>query len=161
MTTVARTIDSPIGPLTLAGEDGVLTRLDMHEQRHLSPDRETWTRDDHAFDDVVEQLGAYFDGDLKEFDVRLRLDGTPFQQTVWAALQEIPYGETWSYAELALHVGKPGAQRACGSANGRNPVAIIVPCHRVIAASGGLGGYGGGLDRKRHLLDLEQGRLTL
>jgi methylated-DNA-[protein]-cysteine S-methyltransferase len=156
--TTFRTIESPIGVLTLAGRGGVLTHLLMTDQAH-APVQDTWEpAPDGAFAEVVAQLGAYFDGDLTDFDVDLELDGTPFQREVWAALREIPYGETWSYGELAEHIGKPGAARAVGLANGRNPVAIIVPCHRVIGANGSLTGYGGGLPRKQHLLQLEQER---
>lgn len=158
---VYRIVDSEIGPLTLAGDDDALVHLWMDNQRHQPPVPRNWVRDDSALPDVVEQLEAYFAGDLKEFDVRLRLEGTEFQRKVWAALLEIPYGETWSYGRLAAHIGQPTASRAVGMANGRNPVAIIVPCHRVIGAGGSLTGYGGGLDRKRILLDLEQGRIAL
>jgi methylated-DNA-[protein]-cysteine S-methyltransferase len=158
--TRARTIDSPIGPITLAGNDDYLTRLVMHDQRHAPPDQSDWPQDKNAFGDVVDQLKAYWAGDLHDFDIAMRLDGTAFQQRVWQALQEIPYGETWSYAELADHIGKHNAQRAVGAANGRNPVAIIVPCHRVIAADGTLGGYGGGLDRKCFLLALEGAKVA-
>jgi methylated-DNA-[protein]-cysteine S-methyltransferase len=159
--TRARTIDSPIGPITLAGDDdGVLTRLVMHEQRHAPREQDLWPQDKNAFGDVVDQLKAYWAGDLHDFDIAMRLEGTDFQQRVWRALQEIPYGETWSYAQLAEHIGSQSAQRAVGSANGKNPVAIIVPCHRVIASDGSLGGYGGGLDRKCFLLALEGAKLA-
>ena len=155
MTSVrARVIDSPIGPLTLAG-DTRLSHLRMDDQTHPPSDQAAWVRDDRAFPDVVEQLGAYFDGTLEEFDVDLALRGSDFHVRVWKGLLDIPYGDTWSYGELAQHVGSPGAARAVGAANGRNPIAIIVPCHRVIGASGALTGYGGGLDRKRTLLSLE------
>ncbi|MEY2418436.1 MAG: methylated-DNA-[protein]-cysteine S-methyltransferase [Actinomycetota bacterium] len=157
--TRARTIDSPIGPITLAGDDDVLTRLVMHEQRHAPVDQTYWPQDPNAFGDIVDQLKAYWSGDLQEFEVTLSLKGTEFQQRVWRALQQIPYGKTISYAELADEIGAHGAQRAVGSANGKNPVAIIVPCHRVIASNGTLGGYGGGLDRKCFLLALEGARL--
>ena len=157
-TTTCRTIDSPVGPLTLAGRDGVLTNLRMVDQTHAPTDQDDWEPEDGIFADVAEQLGAYFAGELTEFDVDLRLEGTPFQQEVWAALREIPYGETWSYGQLADHIGKPGAARAVGLANGRNPVGIIVPCHRVIGADGSLTGYGGGLPRKQALLRLERER---
>ena len=153
-TTRARVIDSPIGPLTLAGADR-LAHLRMDDQTHPPHGRSSWARDDSAFADVVEQLEAYFDGSLTEFDVELDLHGSEFHVRVWNALRDIPYGETWSYGELAHHIGSPGAARAVGAANGRNPIAIIVPCHRVIGASGSLVGYGGGLDRKRYLLGLE------
>lgn len=152
-----RTIDSPIGPLTLAGHEGLLTNLRMVDQTY-EPSRADWNRDDRAFKDVVRQLDAYFAGELCEFDVRLDLRGTEFQRRVWEALLTIPYGETRSYGQIALQIGAPGAARAVGLANGHNPVAIIVPCHRVIGAAGKLTGYGGGLDRKQSLLTLERRR---
>lgn len=152
--TTQRTIDSPIGPLTLAGENGKLTHLLMLDHSH-APDRTGWRRDDTAFADVVEQLGAYFAGDLTEFDLSYEMVGTDFQRRVWAALLTIPYGQTRSYGELAMQIGAPKASRAVGLANGRNPISIIVPCHRVIGSNGSLTGYGGGIDRKRLLLDLE------
>lgn len=154
-----RVIDSPIGPLTLAGVDGRLRHLRMVDQTH-EPSREHWQPDDTVFPDVVDQLDAYFAGDLKEFDVALDLVGTAFQRKVWAALLTIPFGETRSYGEIARQIGSPGASRVVGLANGHNPVAIIVPCHRVIGANGGLTGYGGGLERKRMLLDMEKGRIA-
>ncbi|HEX7610606.1 MAG TPA: methylated-DNA--[protein]-cysteine S-methyltransferase, partial [Solirubrobacteraceae bacterium] len=117
-----------------------------------SPD---WQHDDDALADVAGQLAAYFAGTLTEFDVQLELAGTDFQREVWQALRAIPYGETISYGELAQRVGKPSASRAVGLANGRNPIAIIVPCHRVIGADGSLTGYGGGLARKAWLLEHE------
>lgn len=156
--TRARTIDSPIGLITLGGTDDVLTKLVMHEQRHAPLDLPDWPQDPNAFGDVVDQLKAYWEGERHGFDVPMQLGGTDFQRRVWQGLQEIPYGETWSYAELADHIGHHGAQRAVGAANGQNPIAIIVPCHRVIAADGTLGGYGGGLDRKGFLLALEGAR---
>ncbi len=151
-----RTIDSPVGPITLAGDGDTLTNLRMVDQTHEPDGRDGWVRDDHAFAKAAEQLDEYFAGERTEFDLPLRLDGTEFQQAVWAALLEIPYGETWSYGELAEHIGRPAAFRAVGLANGRNPIGIIVPCHRVIGASGSLVGYGGGLDRKQQLLGLER-----
>lgn len=159
--TRARTIDSPVGPITLAGDDDVLTQLVMHEQRHAPIAIEDYPNDPNAFGDVVDQLKAYWEGDLTDFDVDMRLEGTEFQQRVWQGLQEIPYGETWTYGELADHIGAHNAQRAVGLANGKNPVAIIVPCHRVIGASGKLVGYGGGLDRKGFLLALEGAQTRL
>ena len=149
------TMDSPIGPLTLAGTGSVLTHLRMAGQTH-EPDRSDWVRDDGAFADVAAQLEAYFAGSLTEFDVEVKLIGTEFQQRVWAALQRIPYGETRSYGQIAEQIGSPGASRAVGLANGRNPIGIIVPCHRVIGAGGSMTGYAGGLDRKRLLVDLEK-----
>lgn len=150
-----RIIDSPIGPLTLAGRDDALTHLLMNDHAH-APDRSGWHRDDTLFGAVVEQLDAYFAGDRTHFDVHVELSGTAFQRRVWAALQTIPYGETRSYGEIARQIGAPSASRAVGLANGRNPVSIIVPCHRVIGSNGSLTGYGGGIDRKRALLDLER-----
>lgn len=154
-TTVTTTVDSPIGPLTLTASDGSLTGLHMHEQRHAPPKSDTWVRD-AWFAPVTEQLDAYFAGDLTDFDIPLRMEGTEFQRRVWAGLREIPYGVTVSYGELAGRVGSPGASRAVGLANGRNPIAIVVPCHRVIGADGRLTGYGGGIDRKIWLLDRER-----
>ena len=152
-----RTIDSPIGPLTLAGRGSALTNLRMVDQTY-EPSRADWSPDPRAFADVVDQLGAYFAGELFDFEVELDLRGTAFQRRVWQALLTIPYGETRSYGEIAEQIGAPGAARAVGLANGHNPIAIIVPCHRVIGASGSLTGYGGGLDRKRSLLGLEKSR---
>jgi methylated-DNA-[protein]-cysteine S-methyltransferase len=153
--TLTTTIDSPIGPLTLTASDGQLTGLSMHEQRHAPAVSDDWIRDDDWFAPVTEQVDAYFAGDLTEFDIPLRMAGTEFQRRVWEGLREIPYGTTISYGELAGRVGRPGASRAVGLANGRNPIAIVVPCHRVIGADGQLTGYGGGIDRKIWLLDLE------
>jgi methylated-DNA-[protein]-cysteine S-methyltransferase len=155
-----RTIDSPIGLLTLAGEGPVLTNLRMVDQTY-EPSRADWLLDDRAFPDAVDQLDAYFAGELQEFDLRLGFEGTEFQRRVWTALQTIPYGETRSYGEIAEQVGSPTAFRAVGLANGHNPIAVIVPCHRVIGAKGSLTGFGGGLDRKRALLDLEKNTANL
>jgi methylated-DNA-[protein]-cysteine S-methyltransferase len=149
------TVESPIGPLTLIARDGVLTNVSMHEQRHTSPQPEEAVSDDAWFKDVAAQLDAYFAGELSSFDLEMSLLGTPFQRNVWTQLCEIPYGETISYGELARRVGNPNASRAVGLANGRNPIAIIVPCHRVIGANGSLTGYGGGLERKTWLLEHE------
>ncbi|NDJ91543.1 methylated-DNA--[protein]-cysteine S-methyltransferase [Mycolicibacter kumamotonensis] len=153
--TCQRIIDSPIGPLTLAGKDGKLSHLLMLDHSH-APDQTGWRRDDTAFPDVVEQLAAYFAGDLTEFDLTYHMAGTEFQRRVWTALLTIPYGQTRSYGQLAMQIGAPTASRAVGLANGRNPISIIVPCHRVIGSNGSLTGYGGGIDRKRALLDLER-----
>jgi methylated-DNA-[protein]-cysteine S-methyltransferase len=147
-----RTIDSPIGPLTLAGRGSVLTNLRMVDQTY-EPSRADWSLEPGAFAEAVDQLGAYFAGDLTDFDLELDLRGTDFQQRVWKALLTIPYGETRSYGEIAEQIGAPGSARAVGLANGHNPIAIVVPCHRVIGAGGGLTGYGGGLERKQSLLE--------
>ena len=153
-----RRISSPVGLLTLAGQGDVLTNLVIEGAAHPPTGRERWVEDTAAFPDVVAQLHDYFAGKRTGFDVAFRLDGTSFQRRVWDALSEIPYGETRSYGEIARRIGQPGAARAVGLANGRNPIAVIVPCHRVIGANGALTGYAGGLQAKRALLDLEQAR---
>lgn len=150
-------IDSPYGPLTLVAEDGVLCGLYMTDQRHRPPQESFGTPFDEPFGEAEEQLEAYFAGELKEFTLELRLHGTPFQRTVWDRLRRIPYGETRGYGELADALGNPKASRAVGLANGKNPIGIIVPCHRVVGANGSLTGYGGGLERKQRLLDFERG----
>jgi len=161
MTRTHTVTDSPVGPLTLVATDGTLCGLYMERQRH-SPALETFgTADPRGFEAAVEQLAAYFAGELTEFDLPLALAGTPFQQRVWAELRLIPFGETVSYGELAQRLGQPTASRAVGLANGKNPVSIIVPCHRVVGSGGSLTGYGGGLPRKRYLLDFEQGTFAL
>ena len=148
---------SPIGDLLLTSDGDALTGLYMcqHRGKPATGPEASWQRNDSLFQAVREQLGAYFSGRLLDFELPLRMDGTPFQHLVWDGLRAIPYGETISYAELARRIGRPGASRAVGSANGRNPISIVVPCHRVIAADGTLGGYGGGLDRKEWLLQHE------
>jgi methylated-DNA-[protein]-cysteine S-methyltransferase len=151
------TIDSPIGELLVAGSENGLQRLWMAPFRIES----AWNHDPRAFADVRGQLDQYFSGERHEFDVELDLVGNRFELSVWDALLAIPYGETASYGEIARRVGHPDAARAVGGANGRNPVSVIVPCHRVIGADGSLTGYGGGLERKRFLLELERGQLTL
>lgn len=149
-----RTIDSPVGELTLAGTGGVVTRLVIRGQRH-QPDRSGWREDNGAFDDAADQLRAYFDGDLTRFDVEIRMAGTDFQHRVWDVVQRIPYGQTRSYAEIADQIGARGASRAVGVAVGRNPIPIIVGCHRVIGSGGALTGYVGGVECKRSLLARE------
>ncbi|WP_055618554.1 methylated-DNA--[protein]-cysteine S-methyltransferase [Streptomyces phaeochromogenes] len=150
-------IDSPYGPLTLVATDGVLSGLYMTDQRHRPPEETFGDPDDTPFTETIDELRAYFAGELKEFSVQLHLDGTTFQRSVWEQLRKIPYGETRSYGELADALGNPNASRAVGLANGKNPLGIIVPCHRVVGANGSLTGYGGGLERKRQLLDFERG----
>lgn len=151
--TLFTSIQSPIGRLVLTSNCGALTGI------HMDPATiETcWKRDDKAepFPAAVAQLAEYFRGERTEFDLPLAPDGTAFQRSVWEALQEIPFGETRSYAEIAKRIGKAKACRAVGLANGRNPIAVVIPCHRVIGADGSLTGYGGGLGRKKVLLDLE------
>jgi methylated-DNA-[protein]-cysteine S-methyltransferase len=150
-------IDSTYGPLTLVADDGVLCGLYMTDQRHRPSEETFGERDDRPFGEAIDQLKAYFAGELKDFTLPLRLHGTPFQRSVWDQLRKIPYGETRSYGQLAAALGNPGASRAVGLANGKNPIGIIVPCHRVIGAGGSLTGYGGGLPRKQRLLDFERG----
>ncbi|WP_170312827.1 methylated-DNA--[protein]-cysteine S-methyltransferase [Prescottella subtropica] len=153
--TVHTVVDSPIGPLTLVrGSDG-LCGLYMHEQRHLPAPERFGARRDTGFDAVIDQLAEYFAGERTAFTLDVAPSGTEFQQRVWAALRTIPYGDTWTYLQLAEQLGNPAAIRAVAAANGRNPIGIVVPCHRVIGSDGSLTGYAGGLDRKRFLLDLE------
>ncbi|MFF9199107.1 methylated-DNA--[protein]-cysteine S-methyltransferase [Streptomyces sp. NPDC014779] len=158
MPTVTHTVvDSPYDPLTLVAVDGVLSRIHMTAQRHRPPEETFGAPDPRPFTEAVRQLDAYFAGELTEFDLPLHLVGTPFQLRVWEQLRRIPYGETRTYGELAEALGNPGASRAVGLANGKNPVSIVVPCHRVIGSGGSLTGYGGGLDRKQRLLAFESG----
>ena len=152
-----RQFSSPLGKLLLTSDGQSLTGLFMTKLADGSAPEVTgnWKQDDAPFRAVCTQLTAYFEGDLESFDLEMTLAGTPFQQRVWQELCNIPYGRAVSYAELARRIDQPGSSRAVGGANGRNPISIIVPCHRVIGADGGLGGYGGGLDRKRWLLEHE------
>lgn len=159
-------VPSPVGPLLLgAGEQG-LCLLEFSDRRALetqfaalarrfgaplAPGRNRW------IEAARTQLAEYFSGARRDFDLPLDIRGTPFEERVWRALLEIPFGATWSYRDLATRIGQPAATRAVGSANGRNRIAIVIPCHRVVNADGRLGGYGGGLWRKQHLLDLERG----
>jgi methylated-DNA-[protein]-cysteine S-methyltransferase len=145
-------VPSPIGPLTAVREDGVLVGLTMGDP----PDPElVGTRDDAAFADVREQLAEYFDGRQTTFDLALRATGNPLQRAVWELIAAIPYGETRSYGDLARDLGDRTLAQAVGTACGRNPLPVVVPCHRVVGADGSLVGFGGGLPRKRFLLDLE------
>jgi methylated-DNA-[protein]-cysteine S-methyltransferase len=153
------TVDSPIGPLTVIAEHGAICGLYMDAQRHAPSAGSLGEPGDPAdapFAAAAAQLAAYFAGQLTEFDLPLATAGTGFQRRVWAALRAIPYGQTVSYGELARRIGSPAASRAVGLANGKNPISVVVPCHRVIGADGSLTGYGGGTDRKRFLLELER-----
>lgn len=143
--------DSPIGALLVAG-DG--TSIIQTHFAGAEPKPE-WVRDDEAFRDAIIQLREYFEGKRTAFELRLLPRGTEFQQSVWRALLAIPYGETTTYSAIAYQIGKPAAVRAVGGANGANPIPIVIPCHRVIGASGSLTGFGGGLDVKRQLLTME------
>jgi len=145
-------MQSPVGELLLFGDGRALRGL--HFAGRPDP---AWRRDDDAFADVRAQLDEYFTGRRSEFELELDMHGTDFQKKVWEALLTIPYGETRSYGAIARQIGRPDRARAVGAANGQNPIAVIVPCHRVIGSDGSLVGYGGGLDRKRLLLDLEAG----
>ena len=153
------TLTTPIGELVLTADpDGAITGLYLPNR---PPDTTGWQRDDALLEPARRQLTEYFAGERTAFDLPLRPTGAPFQLQVWAALLNIPYGETASYGEIAREIGHPTAFRAVGAANGSNPIAIIVPCHRVIGSNGSLTGYGGGLPTKRALLDLEAGRAAL
>jgi methylated-DNA-[protein]-cysteine S-methyltransferase len=160
-TTLYTTMPSPIGELLLVGDGSTLSGLYMQDGRKPKRIASDWTEVTAPFAYVRAQLEEYFTGERTSFDVSLAPKGAPFELEVWRALEEIPYGETVSYGEIARRVGQPTAARAVGTANGRNPISVIVPCHRVIGADGSLTGYGGGLERKRLLLELEagQGRL--
>jgi methylated-DNA-[protein]-cysteine S-methyltransferase len=150
-------VSSPLGPLLLVGTAEALTQLWLPSGRDRREPNADWIEAPAPFAEPGRQLAAYFAGALRRFDLPLAPAGTPFQQTVWRALLDIPYGETVSYGELARRIGRPAAVRAVGAANGQNPLAIVVPCHRVIGSDGRLVGYGGGLPAKIALLDLERG----
>lgn len=151
--------DTPVGPLTVVAEGDAVVGVWMVDQRH-APDPSAFGVPAEAGDTLLEraaeELTEYLTGERREFDLPLAPRGTAFQERVWAGLREIPYGETWSYGELAEHIGSAGAARAVGLANGRNPIGIVIPCHRVVGSTGSLTGYGGGIERKRFLLDLER-----
>ena len=158
-----REIESPVGPLLLAGDEQGLRLLLFKKGRDKARARPGpgWEPDRGALKEPVRQVTAYFNGRLRDFDLPLAPLGTTFQCAVWGELQRIPYGETTSYGELARRLGNPKAVRAVGLANGSNPIAIIIPCHRVIGSNGSLVGYGGGLPIKQALLALERGQPTL
>jgi len=148
--------ESPVGKLTLTSNGAAITAIEFDNPRHPLPAQPRG--EDKIIDAARRQLDQYFVGKRRAFDLRLAPQGTPFQQSVWQALLAIPYGATRSYGQQAAAIGKPAAVRAVGLANGRNPLSIIIPCHRVIGANGSLTGYGGGVERKKLLLDLEQGQ---
>lgn len=151
-------MDSPIGPLTIVERDGALAAVYMAQHAH-APGIETLGKPvDDALPEATRQLREYFAGERTTFDLPLNPAGTEFQHQVWAALREIPYGETRTYGQLAAALGKPHASRAVGMANGRNPISIVVPCHRVVGASGKLTGFAGGVERKDYLLTFERSR---
>lgn len=151
-----RLMDSPLGQIMLAGDANGLKAINFQKgdsPLQIQPD---WQHSAEGFGEAAEQLGAYFKGSLTEFDLVLSPDGTPFYREVWWELERIPYGETITYGELAARIGRPKAARAVGAANGRNPLPIVIQCHRVIGADGSLTGYGGGIRFKVALLDLER-----
>jgi methylated-DNA-[protein]-cysteine S-methyltransferase len=153
---IFRRIDSPVGPLLIAGNDTGLQLIEFHTPRHPMSRGDQWHEGDHAvLRETQRQLGEYFAGIRRHFELPLAPQGTEFQRQVWWELANIPFGGTISYAQLALRVGRPTATRAVGAANGRNPVPIVLPCHRVIGSDGSLTGFGGGLPTKQFLLQLE------
>ncbi|MFT3762385.1 MAG: methylated-DNA--[protein]-cysteine S-methyltransferase [Pseudoxanthomonas sp.] len=154
-TLLSQRMPSPVGTLTLVADDAHLREIHFPKERHPSKRPLPGEGDNAVLRAAREQLEAYFAGRLRRFDLPLHPAGTDFQREVWAMLARIPYAETWSYGELARRIGKPDAVRAVGAANGRNPIPIVLPCHRVIGADGSLTGFGGGLPTKRFLLQLE------
>ena len=156
MNVVSKHVPSPVGPLLLGADDDHLRLIWFSTPRHPLPRSVAIERGDNAvLRETGAQLEAYFTGRLRAFDLPLQPVGTAFQREVWSTLAQIPYGQTWSYGEVARCIGKPRAVRAVGAANGRNPLPIVLPCHRVIGADGSLTGFGGGLPTKRFLLMLE------
>ncbi len=153
-------IESPIDRILITSDGESLTGLHMVEHRHYEVLTDDWQRNDNAapFAETRKQLAAYFAGELTDFDLPLAMHGTDFQKQVWRELQNIPFGQTISYGELARRIGNPNSSRAVGLANGHNPISIIVPCHRVIGTNGKLTGYGGGIERKEWLLAHESRR---
>jgi len=155
------TIDSPVGNLLMAADAQGLRLVSFESSKRATPVQPEWKQDKAPFAEVIRRLQAYFDGELREFDLPLAPEGTEFQLRVWNTLRAIPYGETISYAQLAQKIGDPKAVRAVGLANGSNPIPIIIPCHRVIGSNGSLTGFGGGLSNKKKLLALESRQLSL
>lgn len=156
-----RKIDSPIGELVLAGEGEALEIIGFPEGKGVIAVQDSWQENPKAYPCAVKQLGEYFEGKRKNFDLQLKPSGTPFQLDVLDALRQIPYGQTASYQDIANTVGRPKAVRAVGAANGRNPLPIVIPCHRVIGSDGSLTGFGGGLPAKQYLLALESSDFQL
>jgi len=156
---ISNVYESPIGKLTLASNGEAITQVEFEGSRHPLPEHPRG--DDKVLKQARKELDAYFAGKLKTFTVPVAPAGTEFQKKAWKALQKIPYGATRSYGQQARAIGAPQASRAVGAANGRNPIPVIIPCHRVIGANGSLTGFGGGMERKKFLLDLEQGELLI
>src|SRR5271170_7918851 len=161
MTTCYTRIESPVGPLLLAADDAGLRQILFVNERHSAQPESSWKEDRAPLAETIQQLQAYFAGELEHFDLQLAPEGTPFQLGVWRRLCDISFGETISYGELAGRIGNPKASRAVGLANGSNPIPIVIPCHRVIGSDGKLTGYGGGLPIKEKLLALERRQLRL
>ncbi|MCU1203691.1 cysteine methyltransferase [Stenotrophomonas maltophilia] len=161
MTLLFDRFDSPIGVLTIAGDERGLAHVLFPENRHPARGRDGWHYAPDALPEAREQLLQFLHGERSRFDLQLAPRGTPFQLRVWQALALIPFGQTWSYLQLAQHLDQPSATRAVGAANGRNPLPIILPCHRVIGSNGALTGFGGGLETKAALLRLEQRQAPL
>ena len=154
-------IQTPVGLLLATGTAEGIASISFMKNGHPASPAAECKRNDAIFDDLRKQVGAYFGGQLRSFDLPLDPRGTPFQRDVWAALLSIPYGATRTYSDIALAVGRPSAFRAVGAANGANPLPIVVPCHRVIGANGSLTGFGGGMKVKKSLLELESGARQL
>jgi methylated-DNA-[protein]-cysteine S-methyltransferase len=150
-------VPTPVGRLLLAGDEEGLRRISFQNGPDRVKPADRWQRSEEPFREAIAQLHAYFAGRLRNFDLVLAPEGTPFQREVWSMLRTIPYGEIVSYGEMARRLGRPNAYRAVGAANGCNPIPIVIPCHRVIGSGGSLTGFGGGLAIKRRLLDLEAG----
>ena len=148
-------IDTLVGPFLIAGTDEALICTSFCSGKGQRQPEDDWKADKSPLGDAICQFSAYFEGENVQFDLKLNPTGTDFQKTVWKALCEIPYGETWSYGDVAKHIGNPGGSRAVGLANGANPLPVIVPCHRVIGANGKLTGFGGGMEAKLKLLQME------
>jgi methylated-DNA-[protein]-cysteine S-methyltransferase len=153
---MARIIESPVGKLRIEADERAITGIWLNATANVTPGRATG-----VMAELESQLAAYFGGRLTEFDLPLAPKGTPFQLEVWDALREIPYGKTCSYSDIAKKISRPDAVRAVGAANGQNPIPIVIPCHRVIGASGALTGFGGGLEMKRWLLAHESGQWSM
>lgn len=153
--------DSPVGQLLLVGDGENIHRIDFPTTYRPVVAETSWKSDSAVFTALIDELKAYFNGDLQNFSVTLAPKGTEFQRKVWDALQQIEYGQTCTYADIAKSIGKPTASRAVGSANGRNPVSIVIPCHRVIGTNGTLTGYAGGVTTKQWLLSHEAGEQPL
>jgi methylated-DNA-[protein]-cysteine S-methyltransferase len=153
-------MQTPVGRLLLVGNDSGLKCIAFAKGTMAMRPKKGWEANVARFGEAIRQLEAYFDGKLRNFDLELAPEGTPFQLSVWKALRQIPYGTTVSYGEIARRIGRPRAVRAVGAANGKNPLPIVIPCHRVIGCNGRLTGYGGGLHIKKALLDIEFGNVS-